>query len=122
MSEYNSNESNSVKFWAKYGKGSVKRRWDQGKMLRKPKELFLIGVSNVEYTSLPGPSWIRLLNIEPGKPGSILRGSLRPVDLDEDPNYTALSYTWKQDPTLWQATISMAKDGIKHFLRGERVK
>lgn len=122
MSEFEANEANTLKYWSKYGTESVKRRWQQGSVLRKSKELFLIGATETTYEPLRGPSYIRLLKLEPASPGSILRCSLRQVNLNDKPTYTALSYTWKQDPTLLGACYSMVKNVVKTFLRGDEVK
>jgi hypothetical protein len=124
MSEYDPNgdeDASIVKVWADYGKETIKHVWEQGSILRKPKELFLIGSNEIQYTALPGPSCIRLLKIEPGKPGSVLRCSLHLVDLDQVQIYTTLSYTWK-DLSAMQVAGSMANDTVKRMFRGERVE
>jgi hypothetical protein len=97
---------------SKYGRGSI---------LRKSKELCLIGATEIQYEPLPGPTWIRLLNIEAASSSSIVRCSLRQFDLSFEPSYTALSYTWKQDFTWVGAAYSVFKDIKKDFLRGEDI-
>jgi hypothetical protein len=122
MSGYDTDAATTLKYWAKYGTESVKRRLQQGSVLRKSKELSLIGATETSYEPLLGPTHIRLLKLEAGSPGSVLRCSLRQVDLRDKPTYTALSYTWKQDPTLLGASYSMVKNVVKTFMRGVEVK
>ncbi|KAH8586676.1 heterokaryon incompatibility protein-domain-containing protein [Bisporella sp. PMI_857] len=40
------------------------------------------------------PRQIRLLDLQPGDPGSELTGAIRHVSIDDEPLYEALSYTW----------------------------
>ncbi|KPI46045.1 uncharacterized protein AB675_682 [Cyphellophora attinorum] len=49
------------------------------------------------YQPLPSPTSTRLLCLEPGKEGSILKFSLKVVDLSDNPEYIAISYTWGED-------------------------
>jgi hypothetical protein len=121
MSEYDS-EAAILKYWTKYGTESIKHRWQHGSVLRKSKELFLIGATETSYEPLLGPNYIRLLKLEPGSPGSVLQCSLRQVDLTDRPVYTALSYTWKQDPTFLGVWYSIAKNVVKNYLQGDKWK
>ncbi|KAK0620121.1 heterokaryon incompatibility protein-domain-containing protein [Immersiella caudata] len=52
------------------------------------------------YALLPLPSRqrIHVLELFPGSPTDPLRGTLRTVDLENSPCFTALSYVWKQPP------------------------
>jgi hypothetical protein len=98
----------------------VKYKWQQGDFARKAKELFMLNAKEVTYEPLQGPANIRLLTLEPGSsPGSIIRCSLRCVDLGDRPEYTALSYTWNLDHTLLSGSYALAKSYAKTFLRGE---
>ncbi|KAH7414564.1 heterokaryon incompatibility protein-domain-containing protein [Phaeosphaeria sp. MPI-PUGE-AT-0046c] len=98
---------------------SVKYKWQQGTFARKAKELFMVNAQDVTYEPLQGPSHIRILTLEPGpSPASIIRCSMRHVDLRDRPEYTALSYTWKLDHTLISASYAMAKSYAKTFLHG----
>jgi hypothetical protein len=47
-----------------------------------------------KHEPLPTPRSIRLIRFEPFQPGSKIRAALRVVDLDSQPTYIALSYTW----------------------------
>ena len=79
----------------------------------------MLNAKDVTYKPLQSPSHIRLLTLEPGSsPGSIIRCSMRCVDLDDRPEYTALSYTWKLDHTVLSGGYAMAKSYAKTFLRG----
>lgn len=49
---------------------------------------------------LPSGPYSRLLTVEAGTATSIVRCSLRIVNLDESPRYTALSYTWDKTEPL----------------------
>jgi len=66
------------------------------------------------YSALQSPSSIRLLILRRAPKGDSF--SLEEVDLDDNPHYEALSYTW-QDPdadaidTHKEATIQMGKSG-----------
>ncbi len=97
------------------------------------------------YTAIDSLSgYIRLLDLEPrrakqpdsqlteesglGKPEQ-LRGSLRTVNLDSKPEYTALSYVWGKDQTIthpilldgleFQATKNLV-DALTHILTDDR--
>ncbi|KAH8627395.1 hypothetical protein IG631_17163 [Alternaria alternata] len=91
-------------------------------ILRACKEWFLVGATDIEYQSLPGPTWIRLLKIEAASSSTIIRCSLRQIDLDSKPNYTALSYTWNQDTTWLRAAYFLIKSAIKDYRQGKDVK
>jgi hypothetical protein len=98
---------------------SVRYKWQQGDFARKGKELFMANAKGVTYEPLQGPAHIRLLTLEPGSsPGSIVRDSMRCVDLNNEPKYTALSYTWKLDLTILGGSYAMTKSYAKTFLRG----
>ena len=89
-----------------------------GVALRKPKEMFLVklllfcssfGVTNIlqrmrsesyTYESLPMPSSIRILRIDPGASSDPITCHFRIVNLDDRPSFTALSYSWQKDPAL----------------------
>ncbi|KAI0006392.1 heterokaryon incompatibility protein-domain-containing protein [Xylariaceae sp. FL0662B] len=88
---------------------AVKKTWEEGVLLRRPKEWVMPFLSNqYHYEPLPSPSCIRLLRIEPGSPGEMIQCSLYTVDLNARPRYTALSYSWVKDTPLssWAADIS----------------
>ena len=109
----------SLKWTAQSQANSVKYKWQQGDFARKTKELFMLNAKDVTYEPLQGPAHIRLLSLEPGSsPGSIVRCSLRCVDLGGRPEYTALSYTWKMDHTLLSGSYALAKSYAKTFIRG----
>jgi hypothetical protein len=100
-------------------RSSVKYKWQQGDFARKAKELFMVNAEGVTYEPLQRPTHIRLLTLEPGSsPGSIIRCSMRLVDLSDRPEYTALSYTWNLDHTILTGGYAMAKSYAKTFLRG----
>ncbi|KAI4913049.1 uncharacterized protein J4E92_009921 [Alternaria infectoria] len=52
------------------------------------------------YESLPMPSSIRILQIDPGAPSDPITCHFRIVNLDDRPSFTALSYSWQMDPSL----------------------
>jgi hypothetical protein len=58
-------------------------------------------LSNLKYTPLPSPRFIRVLVLSSGEYTDNITCSLRPVDLDEHPQYDALSYVWgdRSNPT-----------------------
>ncbi|KAF2822682.1 hypothetical protein CC86DRAFT_458461 [Ophiobolus disseminans] len=85
-------------------------------MFCKAREVFaLTGRSNYEYEPLPSESCIRLLNIEPAPATAMIRCSLRIVNLDDDPSYTALSYSWKKDYAL-DAMLDQLGHGLKYWM------
>jgi hypothetical protein len=49
---------------------------------------------------------IRLLTLYPGLPGSPISCSLKPASLDDDPAYTALSYSWGNSPERERIIVS----------------
>ena len=67
---------------------------------------------NFQYSHLEGPTSIRLLRIHPGGPEDIVSCSLRVVDLNHEPVYTALSYTWRKQRTILAAGAAIAKETI----------
>lgn len=50
------------------------------------------------YADIPNLTTVRLLNLLPGNEGEALRGSLSFAELDDTPEYEAVSYVWG-DPT-----------------------
>ena len=46
------------------------------------------------YSKLPSPRSIRLLDIAPGKASDLIEASLIVVELDQAPEFEALSYVW----------------------------
>lgn len=98
---------------ARLGKGIYKDMIGQGRILRKSRELFLSRAKETRYTALPGPSWTRLLKIEAGPSSSVVYCSLRQVDLDRQPKYTALSYTWREDHTKSSFAYAAAKSVLR---------
>ncbi|KAI1261723.1 hypothetical protein F5Y18DRAFT_191235 [Xylariaceae sp. FL1019] len=81
---------------------SVKRYWSE--RTHKSNDKQLSGITNpLTYTPLPRASCIRLLTIWPGEIADILYCTLRVVDLEDHPNFIALSYTWSQDAS-WTST------------------
>lgn len=97
-------------------------RAGRGDIFRACKEWFLVGATDTEYQPLPGPTWIRLLKIEAASSSTIIRCSLRQIDLDSKPIYTALSYTWNQDTTWLRAAYFLIKSAIKDYRQGKDVK
>jgi hypothetical protein len=51
-----------------------------------------------QYTKLPSPTVIRILELLPGKTNDPIKFSLRIADWVEDPSFEAISYAWG-DPT-----------------------
>jgi hypothetical protein len=51
------------------------------------------------YLPIPDETTIRILTLHPGSPEDVLVGELHFVNLDEKPDYKAISYCWG-DPTL----------------------
>ncbi|KAK4185307.1 heterokaryon incompatibility protein-domain-containing protein [Podospora australis] len=60
------------------------------------------------YSPLPGNNTIRILVIEPGSPDDEIRTKLEVVNLEENPVYEAISYTWgdPEDKTLLRCNSS----------------
>jgi hypothetical protein len=55
------------------------------------------------YKPLPTASSIRLLHLQPSVgDGAVIRLSMKTVDLDDKPQYDALSYTWGRPITVFQ--------------------
>lgn len=54
-----------------------------------------------EYQQLSDPTSIRLLYIEPGNRTEVIRCSLRTANLNKEPKYVALSYSWQEE--RWSA-------------------
>lgn len=53
------------------------------------------------YEPLAQSSCIRLVRIEEGIFSQPIRCSFRIVDLNDDPHFTAISYSWREDKSLW---------------------
>lgn len=108
---------------AKHGFAEGKRSVSSGSVLRRPQETALLAVaSGIEYQSLRTSSEIRLAKIEAGYGSSVIKCSLRHVDLVQKPKFTALSYTWKEDPTLIRGAYTVGKAALKDWLAGADVK
>jgi hypothetical protein len=58
-----------------------------------------------EHAPLPKPTCIRLLDLQPGDLKDVVQCRLRVVDLDDDPEYSCLSYTWKREHLLNPSAI-----------------
>ncbi|SPO07270.1 uncharacterized protein DNG_09964 [Cephalotrichum gorgonifer] len=70
------------------------------------------------YTPISKPGQIRLLSIEPGLETDLIRCSLAPAQLDEHPEYEALSYCWG-DPSITHVISCNGKElGIPKNLYG----
>lgn len=69
-------------------------------------------MSQYEYTDIISPTTVRLLTLLPGVQGEALEGSLTFADLDDSPDYEAVSYVWG-DPTPVEPIIL---DGKRQFL------
>lgn len=114
MSEF---DGSTAGFAIQYVKKALERRSPVGPVQRMPQEIALrLRSSQPEYESLPGPSWIRLLRLERGSAGSVIRCSTRSVDLNLESSYTALSYTWMQDSNALQTYYSMIKATVKDIM------
>lgn len=78
---------------------------------RVESEQVLRALQPFRYQSLPTPSSIRLLKIEESdNPSDFIHATLVVVDLDQDPQYDALSYTWgnpftKSAPQVSSTTV-----------------
>lgn len=55
----------------------------------------------LKYYGLPNATSIRLLDIVESKPDKV-RCEMRVIDLDDDPEYAALSYTWGNPVTVYE--------------------
>lgn len=53
---------------------------------------------------------IRLLTVAPGNANDILHCSLRVVDLDARPTYTAISYSWEKGQDAGESWSGLASD------------
>lgn len=100
---------------------SMKRGWESSSALQKPRELLLGNPTELQYTPLPGPTWIRLLSIEPDSVGAVLRCSLRLVNLGQSPEFTALSYTWTKDLEWGKGMRSIAKHALWKYMNGQPI-
>ncbi len=69
------------------------------------KNIYLLRVyASFDYPPLPGPNYIRLLHLEPpGKDPSKLTGYLKAHNLDDKPDYEAISYAWGDHPEFNRA-------------------
>ncbi|KAI3316672.1 heterokaryon incompatibility protein-domain-containing protein [Xylariaceae sp. AK1471] len=81
---------------------SVKKYWHDRAHAKQDKQLSAI-TNPLTYTPLPRPSCIRILKIWPGEFADVMYCSLRVVDLEEHPRFTALSYTWELGAS-WKST------------------
>ncbi|KAF4944902.1 hypothetical protein FSARC_14548 [Fusarium sarcochroum] len=70
----------------------------------------------------PSPHYIRLLRIAAGGDGETIRCSLRAVNLDDNPTYTALSYAWRKHYTTIKSTAWMFWDMIQAGYRDEQMR
>lgn len=96
---------------------------ESGDIVRALRERFLMGATNdIKYQPLPGPTWIRLLEVEAGSSSAVIRCSLLHCDLAAAPSYTALSYTWKEDPTWFRATYITIRNFVEDLRRGEKLR
>jgi len=63
-----------------------------------------------KWSPLLGDTQIRLLRIHPGGPKDIISVSLRSVDLDDKPDFTAVSYSCRKQRTAYQWVRDIGKD------------
>ncbi|KAI1495885.1 heterokaryon incompatibility protein-domain-containing protein [Biscogniauxia marginata] len=98
----------------------VRRLREEGAIVRGPRELLQpLLVNRFHYSPLPNStSWIRLVKLEPGDSAKMIRCSLHPVNLDERPKYTALSYSWRKDKD-WVDGASLAARGLWSSLKDD---
>ncbi|KAB8228648.1 uncharacterized protein BDW43DRAFT_290506 [Aspergillus alliaceus] len=71
-----------------------------------------------QYLPLQGSSDIRLLRIQPGRPSDGIPCLIRVVSLDENPKYTALSYTWRKQLSPLRAGALTAFEIMKSIYQG----
>ena len=64
------------------------------------------------YRPLPYTGF-RVFNLNPGKIGSAITGSIEECSLSEPPPYTALSYVWGQEPAIHRALINNENTPIR---------
>lgn len=64
------------------------------------------------YSPLTGVLHIRLVRIHRGNAKDIISVSLRTIDLDDKPDFTALSYTWRKQRTAYQLGLDIAKESL----------
>lgn len=68
--------------------------------------------ADFEYSPLTGGRHIRLAKIQPGGSKDIISVSLRAVDLDDKPSFTALSYTCRKQRRGYQLGLDIAKETL----------
>lgn len=61
----------------------------------KPSQISTPAWNTRIYQPLPPPRFIRLITILPGQPEVSLKLSLMPFNLNDEPDYEALSYMWR---------------------------
>ncbi|KAF2681084.1 hypothetical protein K458DRAFT_310422 [Lentithecium fluviatile CBS 122367] len=69
---------------------------------------FLLG--NYQYTPLPSPTSIRLLELVPSEDQRVVQCSLRAFELEDAPLFFALSYTWGNPLMRLKSTIAFPKN------------
>ncbi|KAH7083096.1 heterokaryon incompatibility protein-domain-containing protein [Paraphoma chrysanthemicola] len=104
----------------------LSRRWNEGAILRRFKEQYArMWARECTYESLSQSSCIRLVRIEEGTFSEPIRCSFRTVDLNDDPYFTAISYSWREDKsfwTIWRANnIFSVKKALSEFSRSLQV-
>jgi hypothetical protein len=57
------------------------------------------------YSHLPSSSFVRLLELKSGSGEDAIRADLRPVNLQDKPEYEALSYVWGREPPNDSITV-----------------
>jgi hypothetical protein len=65
------------------------------------------------YTPLPTPTSIRLLQVLPAPVGQI-KCAIKVVDLEDDMDFNALSYTWGNPVTVYEKTVGEFIDELKN--------
>ncbi|KAI0140471.1 hypothetical protein GGR57DRAFT_520777 [Xylariaceae sp. FL1272] len=109
---------------------AAKKVWQDGTLVRTPRELLTEYQSTMindrpcdktelySYHPLPTPTCIRLLELAPGSPSELIQCKLRVVDLKDNPEYTALSYSWEKDESWTKFAASVAQgllgDALRH--------
>lgn len=81
-----------------------------------------MSLAGFEYRPLTGASQIRLVKIHSGSPKDIVKVSLRPVDLDEKPIFTALSYTCRKQRRASEVGLGIAKETFARSWKEKKFK